>query len=54
MLIKLIKKAKSCQLRSKSADIGAQISDMEKKFKDVDKKKIVFEGEVNELSSLFK
>ncbi|MEK6876887.1 MAG: hypothetical protein AABX63_05705, partial [Nanoarchaeota archaeon] len=53
-LIELIKKAKSFQLSSKSADVGAQITDMEKKFKDVDKKKAVFEGEVKELNSFFK
>lgn len=53
-LIDLIKKAKSFQLSSKNADVGAQIENMEKKFEDLDKKKAAFEGEVKELSSFFK
>lgn len=53
-LIGLIKKAKSFQLTSKSADIGSQIVSLEKKFKGVDDKKKFFEKELKKLSSYFK
>ena len=53
-LIELIKKAKSFQLSSKSADVGNQIVDLEKKFKDVDDKKKLFEKELKQLGSALK
>ncbi|MCH8067004.1 MAG: hypothetical protein IIC69_00295 [Nanoarchaeota archaeon] len=53
-LIGLIKKAKSFQLTSKTADVGTQIISFEKKFKDVDEKKKFFEKELKKLSSYFK
>lgn len=53
-LIALIKKAKSFQLSSKSADIGKEMDDIEKKFKEVDVKKKFFEKELKNLSSFFK
>ena len=53
-LIGLIKKAKSFQLTSKTADVGAQITSFEKKFKDVDEKKNFFEKELKKLGSYFK
>ena len=53
-LIALIKKAKSFQLSSKSADIGKEMDDLEKKFKEVDVKKKFFEKELKNLSSFFK
>ena len=53
-LIDLIKKARSFQLSSKSADIGAQITGLEKKFKEVDNKKKIFEKEIKKLSSVLK
>ena len=53
-LIGLIKKAKSFQLTSKTADVGAQITSFEKKFKDVDGKKKFFEKELKKLGSYFK
>jgi len=52
-LISLVKKAKSFQLSSKSADIGSQISSLEKKFKGVDDKKKNFEKEIKKLGSVF-
>ena len=53
-LIGLIRKAKSFQLSAKSSDIGDQIKDIEKKFKEVDDKKNIFEKELKKLSSFFK
>ena len=53
-LIGLIKKAKSFQLTSKTADVGSQIISFEKKFKGVDEKKKFFEKELKKLSSYFK
>lgn len=53
-LIELIKKAKSFQLSSKSADVGKEMADIEQKFMDVDNKKKVFEKELKNLSSFFK
>lgn len=53
-LIALIKKAKSFELSSKSANIGDQITNIEKKFKEVDTKKKLFEKELKQLSSFFK
>src|SRR3989338_4697209 len=53
-LIELIKKAKSFRLSSKSRDIGTEIVDLEKKFKDVDDKKKAFEQELKKLGVFFK
>ena len=53
-LIELIKKAKSFQLSSKSADVGDQIMDLEKKFKEVDDKKKFFEKELKQLGAVLK
>jgi chromosome segregation ATPase len=53
-LIDLIKKAKSFQLSSKSADIGQEMTEIEKKFNGVDEKKKAFESELKKLSSFFK
>lgn len=53
-LIDLIKKAKSFQLSSKSRDVGMEIVDLEKKFKDVDDKKKAFEQELKKLGMFFK
>ena len=53
-LVELIKKAKSFQLSSKSADVGEQITGLEKKFKEVDDKKKFFEKELKQLGSIFK
>lgn len=50
-LMDLIKKAKSFQLSSKSADVGNQIVDLEKKFSEVDSKKKEFEKELTKLGS---
>ena len=53
-LIALIKKAKSFQLSSKSVDVGKEMMNIEKKFKEVDAKKNVFEKELKNLSLFFK
>ena len=53
-LIALIRKAKSFELSSKSANIGDQIVNIEKKFKEVDTKKKFFEKEVKKLNTFFK
>lgn len=53
-LINLIRKAKSFQLTVKSGDIGKQMLELEKKFKEVDKKKVNFETELKQLISFFK
>ena len=53
-LIGLIKKAKSFQISSKSRDIGTEIVDLEKKFKEVDEKKKAFEQELKKLEVFFK
>ena len=53
-LIALIRKAKSFELSSKSANIGNQIVNIEKKFKEVDTKKKFFEKEVKKLNTFFK
>lgn len=53
-LIELIRKAKSFQLSSKSGDIGIEIVDLEKKFKNVDDKKKAFEQELKKLEVFFK
>jgi len=53
-LIELIRKAKSFQLSSKSSDMGSEISELEKKFKNVDDKKNVFEAELKKLGVFFK
>jgi DNA repair exonuclease SbcCD ATPase subunit len=53
-LVNLIKKAKSFQLSSKTKDIGKEMADIEKKFKDVDNKKGLFETELKKLSSFFR
>lgn len=54
LLIELIKKAKSFQLAAKSGDVGRQMIDLEKKFGEVEQKKIQFESELKELTSFFK
>lgn len=51
-LIILIRKAKSFQLSSKSSQVGDQITELEKKFSDIDKKKGLFEGELKKLTDL--
>ena len=48
------KKAKSFQLTSKSADTGKEILELEKKFKDVDGRKKVFEEEYKRLGKTLK
>ena len=53
-LIALIKKTKSFQLSSKSADVGKEMANIEKKFKEVDVKKKYFEKELKNLSSFFR
>lgn len=53
-LVELIKKAKSFQLKSKKVGVGTQITSLEKKFKEVDEKKAMFEKELKELSTFFK
>jgi chromosome segregation ATPase len=53
-LIALIRKAKSFQLSSKSRDVGNEIMGLEKKFKDVDNKKKVFENELKKIGVFFK
>jgi len=53
-LMGLIKKAKSFQLVSKSSRTGKQMASLEKKFKEVDKKKNTFEREFKKLSILIK
>jgi len=53
-LIALIKKAKSFQLSSKSADIGSQIAGFEKKFKEVDTKKNLFEKKLKKMGAFFR
>lgn len=53
-LIDLIRKAKSFQLTAKSGDVGKQMLELEKKFKEVDKKKSNFETELKQLISFFK
>jgi hypothetical protein len=53
-LIGLIKKAKSFQLSSNSADMGNQILDLEKKFREVDNKKKLFEEELKKMNVFFK
>ena len=54
LLIELIKKAKSFQLSAKSGDVGKQMIDLEKKFNEVDRKKVEFEAELKELSSFIR
>jgi len=49
-----ISKAKAFSLSSKSEDIQRHIDIMEKKFKDIDQKKNIFEKEVSKLFSLIK
>tara|TARA_Y100000310_G_scaffold255534_1_gene263032 strand:- start:25249 stop:26391 length:1143 start_codon:yes stop_codon:yes gene_type:complete len=53
-LIDLVKKARSFQLSSKSRNTGNQIIELEKKFKDVNDKKKVFEKELKKLGAFFK
>jgi len=53
-LIALIKKAKSFQLSSKSADIGKDMLDIEKKFTEVNNKKNIFEKELKRLRTFLK
>ena len=53
-LIELIRKAKAFQLTTKSSDIGNEMEDLEKKFKEVDSKKSAFEEEMKKLISFFK
>ena len=53
-LIGLIRKAKSFQLSSKSSDLGNQIVGLEKKFKEVDDKKRLFEKELRKVSAFFR
>ncbi len=52
-LIGLIKKAKSFQLSSKSRDTGTQVLELEKRFKEVDSKKKLFEEELKKVGSFF-
>ena len=53
-LLELVKKAKSFQLTSKSADIGKEMLNLEKKFNEVDKKKKVFEEEYKKIGAVLK
>lgn len=53
-LIGLVKKAKSFQLSSESVDIGKEMLELENKFKEVDKKKGLFEKEFKKLNIIFK
>ena len=50
----LMRTAKSFQLSSKSLDTGTQIANLEKKFEEVDKRKNLFETELEKLSKFFK
>ena len=53
-LIALIKKARSFQLSSSSANLGSQIEGLEKKFKEVDTKKNLFERELKKINTFFR
>ncbi len=53
-LIELIKKAKSFQLTSSSAETDKHITELEGKFRDVEEKKKVFEQEYRKLKSAVK
>ena len=53
-LIGLIRKARSFQLSSKSSDLGNEIAGLEKKFKEVDDKKNIFEKEIRKISAFFR
>ena len=53
ILMELIKKAKSFQLTMKKGDVGKEMTDLEKKFGEVDKKKNLFEEELKTLISFF-
>ncbi len=52
-LIDLVRKAKSFQL-TRGTDVGAQMSELEKKFKEVESKKGIFEQELGKLNTFFK
>ena len=53
-LIELIKKAKAFQLAAKGRDVSRDMTELGKKFEEVDKKKVVFEEELKKLTSFFK
>ena len=53
-LTEFIAKARAFSILSQSADIQEQINIMEKKFKEIDQKKNIFEKEIGKLSSLIK
>ena len=53
-LTEFIAKARALSILSQSIDIQKQINIMEKKFKDIDQKKNIFEKEVSKLFSLIK
>ena len=53
-LIALLKKAKSFQLSSKSIDAGKEMTDLERKFKEVDTKRKSFETELKKMSSVLR
>jgi chromosome segregation ATPase len=53
-LNEFIARAKAFSISSHSADIQKQIDMMEKKFKEIDSKKNIFEKEISKLSSLIK
>lgn len=53
-LIQLIHKAKAFSIVTKSKNITGQISDLKNKFKDVEKKKGIFEKEIRKLVSLLR
>ncbi len=53
-LMDLVRKAKSFQLSAKSANVGKEMIELEKKFNEVDRKKSVFEEELKKFTSFFK
>ena len=53
-LIALLKKAKSFQLSSKGVDVGKEMTDLEKRFKEVDTKRKVFETELKKMGSFLR
>jgi len=53
-LTEFIAKARALSILSESIDIQKQINIMEKKFKDIDQKKNIFEKEIKKLCSLIK
>ena len=53
-LMLLVRKAKSFQLSSKAENVEKQVTELEDKFKEIDKKKTFFEEELKNLGSLLR